>query len=321
MIQQMYRFEAMPDIPRIYTALAEAIACMAMIYTVKRKYRGWRQLLAVVVLLTVQCVFLEITGGLSDFFWILAMMAAILFMIAGIRIQTECSWRSCAYLGMEAFILSEFMASVEWQLDYYFAHNISWYGTVASMVFLVVLYAIGFVFGWKFFNMQAEPDQSLYVTRREMVTMAVITVSVFIISNLTFTDFQSPFRLTGYDPVAPSLVRTMVDLCGVMMICFFHTERKQFYAREELNAVRNVLQNQYIQYKQSRESIELINVKYHDLKHQINYLKQADRSLEGNEILTQIEDEIHLYETQNKTGNQVVDTILTSKSILCDKKG
>ena len=82
-----------------------------------------------------------------------------------------------------------------------------------------------------------------------------------------------------------------------------------------------MLQNQYQQYKQSRESIELINYKYHDLKHQIAVLRSEQDPGRRNEFLNKMEEEIRQYELQNKTGNKVLDTVLTSKSLYCGKHG
>ena len=62
--------------------------------------------------------------------------------------------------------------------------------------------------------------------------------------------------------------------------------------RKELEAVQNVLQNQYAQYKQSRESIELINYKYHDLKHQIAVLRSETDSGKREEFLDKMEADI-----------------------------
>ena len=90
---------------------------------------------------------------------------------------------------------------------------------------------------------------------------------------------------------------------------------------KELESVQNVLQNQYVQYKQSRESIDLINYKYHDLKHQIAVLRSETDPEKRNEFLNHMEDEIRQYEAQNKTGNKVLDTVLTSKSLYCAKHG
>ena len=72
---------------------------------------------------------------------------------------------------------------------------------------------------------------------------------------------------------------------------------------------------------QSRESIELINYKYHDLKHQIEMLRKEQDPEKRTAFLNQMEDEIKQYELQNKTGNNVLDTVLTGKSMYCDKHG
>ena len=81
------------------------------------------------------------------------------------------------------------------------------------------------------------------------------------------------------------------------------------------------MQNQYVQYKQSRESIELINYKYHDLKHQIAVLRSEEDPKKREEFLNRMEDGIRQYEAQNKTGNKVLDTVLTTKSLYCTKHG
>lgn len=65
----------------------------------------------------------------------------------------------------------------------------------------------------------------------------------------------------------------------------------------------------------------MINYKYHDLKHQIGVLRAEEDVDKRNDFLNQMEEEIRQYEMQNKTGHKVVDTILTSKSVTCEKYG
>ena len=89
----------------------------------------------------------------------------------------------------------------------------------------------------------------------------------------------------------------------------------------EVNTLQNILEMQYKNYQLSQENIELINQKYHDLKHQLNLLKSGADSEKAGEYLEQMEREIKIYETQNKTGNKVLDTILTSKSMHCQRHG
>lgn len=87
--------------------------------------------------------------------------------------------------------------------------------------------------------------------------------------------------------------------------------------KQELNAINHILNQQYEQYQLSRDSIELINQKYHDMKHQINIIRAESDPLKKEANLEKMDRDIRLYEAQNKTGNNVLDTILTSKSMYC----
>lgn len=89
--------------------------------------------------------------------------------------------------------------------------------------------------------------------------------------------------------------------------------------RHELASVQNILHNQYIQYQQSQETRDLINYKYHDLKHHIIALRAEEDPQKRDEYLDKMEDQIRIYEVQNKTGNKVLDTLLTSKNLHCMK--
>ena len=83
---------------------------------------------------------------------------------------------------------------------------------------------------------------------------------------------------------------------------------------------RQVLHRQYEQYKRSKEGIELINSRYHELKVQIADIRaQRDRAKQD-AALAKMENSILQYEAENKTGNPVLDILLTAKSMECQEK-
>ena len=153
--------------------------------------------------------------------------------------------------------------------------------------------------------------------RKEFGSALIIGIAVFAVSNLSFVTTNTPFSSQYSFEIAN--IRTLVDLGGVAMLYAHMVQCCEVKVRRELEAVQNVLQNQYQQYKQSRESIDLINYKYHDLKHQIAVLRSEQDPEKRNAFLNKMEEEIKQYELQNKTGNKVLDTVLTSKSLYCDK--
>lgn len=70
------------------------------------------------------------------------------------------------------------------------------------------------------------------------------------------------------------------------------------------------------QYQISRQNIEAVNIRCHDLKHQIHRLAAGQPHVDGS-TLAEIADEIGVYDSIVETGNPALDTILTEKSLLC----
>lgn len=87
--------------------------------------------------------------------------------------------------------------------------------------------------------------------------------------------------------------------------------------QKELTLVNHMLQQEREQYEVSKENIELINMKCHDIRHQIRqvFAQNIDR-----EYLAEIEKLISIYDSTVKTGNKELDVILTEKSLVCTQK-
>lgn len=84
-----------------------------------------------------------------------------------------------------------------------------------------------------------------------------------------------------------------------------------------LNTMRQILHQVKEQYSISKENIALINMKCHDLKHQIRVLDGGGTV--NSSVLRDIEDRISIYDSLVNTGNDALNTILTEKSLLCNK--
>ena len=308
----------MPDIPRIYTAIAEWMACMLFILPVKKRFDNAKTGALMAVFLIVQSVFLMITGSVKIYFWIPCMIIAVLLMIGFIYGCCEISLRDAGYFGMIAFVAAEFMASIEWQVVCFF-----WDGTVPAVaiqgVVLAAIYGCVAVILYKMLHMHLPKDGKMGISIKEDISGLVIAIAVFAVSNISFLTENTPF--SGRYSFEIGNIRTLVDLGGIAILYAHLIQCCELRVRKELEAVQNVLQNQYVQYKQSRESIELINYKYHDLKHQIAVLRSEEDPKKREEFLNRMEEEIRQYEAQNKTGNKVLDTVLTTKSLYCTKHG
>lgn len=87
--------------------------------------------------------------------------------------------------------------------------------------------------------------------------------------------------------------------------------------KREVVRVKELWEADRAMYERTQESINLINIKCHDLKYQISELRQRRESADD-DSLKEIEDAIAIYNSNIKTGNQVLDTILAERNLQCE---
>lgn len=309
---------ALSEIPRLYTALAEWLACIVYILPLKKQLKFRGLLLFSGGFLLVQSLFLTLTKDLPIYFWIPCMIAAIGIMFYFIYTSCNISLKEAGYFSVRAFVAAEFIASLEWQV-----HVFIWQEKEAPVwqeaLLLLFTYGAAFFIIWLLEKRHIPEDGRLNIRHRELWSTVFIGAAVFGISNLSFVNMQTPF--SGQYAQEILNIRTLVDLGGFAILYAYHIQRNELRTRHELKAVQNILHQQYAQYQQSKESIELINIKYHDLKNQIIAVRAEKDDEKRNAYLKKMEDEIKLFEAQNKTGNHVLDTLLASKNMYCIKHG
>lgn len=104
-------------------------------------------------------------------------------------------------------------------------------------------------------------------------------------------------------------------LCGFTLF----SEQKILATRQlatEREVERRMAAERERQYQLSRKNIDAINVKCHDIKHQIRSLADGGRVADGR-ALEDLASEIAIYDSAVKTENPALDVILTEKSLAC----
>lgn len=316
-----------PDIPRLYTAFAECCACFVYICTLQRRLSTGKLVLAALLNWSALSLLLGLTssdilerflGQYAILLWLPCMFAAIFIMYLCIRACCGLGWRSALYYTVRAFVLAELAASLGWQLHLFFFSGAGRI-TVVSAVCLAGYCVATCAAVWLAEGGRSGPQEALNVQNRELASSVIMGLVIFAVSNLSFTRISTPF--SAQYPTEVLNVRTLVDLGGFALLFAHHVQCRQARAQREVESLQSVVQNQYTQYKLSRDSIEVINRKYHDMKHQIAALRAETDPQKRNAWLDSMEQDIKTYEAQNKTGNPVLDTVLTGKSLYCQNHG
>ena len=308
----------LPDIPRIYTALAEWMACILCMMEVKRRITGWKFVGVSAIALVCQAFFLQITAEVEGIFWIICMAIAVGFMYLFLAFCCEIHWKDAGYYCVRAFVTAEFAASLEWQIDCFSVVMFGWDCTFFRLGLLFGIYGLVYFIVWACYRKYENAKEPIQVTGKELLACIIIGLSIFSISNLGFVSVMTPFG--GSRATEIFNVRTLVDLGGMAILYAFHVQRVDLRVRHELESMQTILHNQYVQYQQSQEAMDLIHYKYHDLKHHIIALRAQENDQQRAAYLDKMEEEIQNFEAQNRTGNQVLDTLLNAKMLQCMKK-
>jgi sensor histidine kinase regulating citrate/malate metabolism len=73
------------------------------------------------------------------------------------------------------------------------------------------------------------------------------------------------------------------------------------------------------QYEQNEQSIEMINMKYHDLKRTMLRLQQTEDQEGREKLYAELNRAINAYDFVVQTGNESLDVVLSDKALLCEK--
>lgn len=158
------------------------------------------------------------------------------------------------------------------------------------------------------------------VNRRELIrlkTVQLLFVSAFallvdIVLN-SFVVYETQSNRTG----------GIVDNCFNILCCLlvFYVQLNLLQIKEvshEKKVVSEMLRQAQAQYLYHKENIELINIKCHDIRHQIHGVL-GQSNIERTEA-EKISEAISIYDTLVHTGNEAVDILLTEKSLVCKNK-
>lgn len=316
--------EIVKDIPKLYTALAEWLSCLAVVL-VYHKFIEKKNIAVVcvkmIISLCLLCAIQTLCGMVSNGLWLVGMLAAILVMIVTVKTCIGLGWDAAFYGCARAFMRAEMMAAFEWQIYYYYFERSGKGNSALSIVFCLIVYTAVFVMLFYLESRQLPENLDkvqLAVSNKQVFVVWVTALFMFAISNLSYVEVESPFTGSGFEIFN---IRTLIDLAGLLMLEAFHMQKADADRKQEMSAVQNILRTQYAQFRESQENINLINRKYHDLKHQLQVLREESNDEKRAAYLDEIEQGIRQYEAENKTGNTVLDTILTSKSSQCLKQG
>ena len=107
-------------------------------------------------------------------------------------------------------------------------------------------------------------------------------------------------------------------------LLYFQSELfKKSAMEKEMSELNLLYERQRQQYQVARQNVQIINKRCHELKLQIAALRQMSSAPADPELKAHIDEAekaAQLYDASRNTGNEVLDVVLTEKSLLCESR-
>ena len=240
-------------------------------------------------------------AGLSSLIWcgiLFGLMVLELWFTHAISFREAAYCASCAYL-MEhmAYCVRTILAAVLPGLPIDA-------GTPLYFLSLAVIYACGYLF----FVRHMVRDRHYATTAVDSFGLSLGVLAVVMGLSIAASQF-------GFE----TLHAVYALVCGVFALAGQVKQQKQLQLQQELDLQQQLWLRQKAQYEMSRENIELINRKCHDLKHQVAALKHIHDPEQQDKVIDSLQESVMIYDSILKTDNEILDTVLTEKSLLCNR--
>lgn len=248
--------------------------------------------------------------------WVLTIYV-LLIAIVYVYICYQCNVQTAVFCGTVGYCMFQVMLRLAWLADIFFTN---YSGIVLNLLRLVI--SILF-YAFLFFSLIRKSRQAQIIVDRKI---QIIVIS-FVISALDLLQVAMFTQLSYVMDMRGKLVITSQSLVyiysllfsiiiGLMAIIIEYAVVNLKNAESEKEIINRLREEEKVQYCFEKDIIDRLNVKCHDLKHWIDTLeKQA--SPEMIKELTLITEE---YDQIFRTGNDVLDVIMTKKNLLCIQK-
>lgn len=161
----------------------------------------------------------------------------------------------------------------------------------------------------------------------QMFAIAVLVLSITVIlcsvEDVYFAQLsvgrENRFEIPAYFLLRQSGNLFSVMCCAIALILTSRTvERREL--QQEVEYLQHAVHQSELQYEISRDTIDLINVKCHDIRYKLGALAVQGEQVRP-EAVADLQKSISIYDAKVETGNQFLDVLLTEKSLYCEQNG
>jgi hypothetical protein len=269
-------------------------------------------------------IFNNVPAAYSALIYISLLKFLSVFILSGIGVKIcfKCDYWGALFCATAGYCLQHISARISSVFEEFILSDMHW---ALSMFISVIIAAIVYTVFYFLILRKEDKKTSLVVENKWQVIIAVCVVGVNIIYNSFGISYLTSIQITmeeaGLDISVTKLllmfVYLMSMLTAVLALALDLGMSKNKRLSGEMEELNRMINEGKRQYEYEKNNIEMINVKCHDLKHQLAAMKGKIYEEQIDELTGLID----IYDSSIKTGNEALDVVLTQKNFYCSRHG
>lgn len=239
-----------------------------------------------------------VTAGFTAFWCGVLFFLCVLFVWSTYQVRL----REALYCGACAYLMEHLAYCARILCALFLPEGAMEAGTPGYFLVVAGTYAAVYLL----FTRRMIQDGTLAATAQESLVLTLITLTVVMGMSIAASAYQFETAHGVY-----------AFFCCTAVLYGQLKQQKQIKSESELALQRQMWSLHKTQYEMSRESIEIINRKCHDLKHQVAALKHIHDPDRREAVIDSLQSAVMIYDAALETGNEILDTALTEKSLIC----
>ncbi len=188
--------------------------------------------------------------------------------------------------------------------------------TPVTLIIYVFSYLDLYWLSYFLFGFRIDKRETMRIKYPSILFALLLVLAIDVVFNAAVT-FYSYDDFDRFYMIFNELYNMLCSI-GILLIMFAFLTEGQL--KEEIGVYQHLLSKQAKQYEMRKADIELLNIKCHDLKHQIHALAAEHKSIDERE-LKQISEVISVYDAGLTTGSEALNIVLMEKQARCKKEG
>ena len=172
-------------------------------------------------------------------------------------------------------------------------------------------YVLSYVLYYLLFVKKLKNTDDIDWDNKIIIAVSAITLVVVYVLSSFFTTL-----LDGKETALIVVGRGYAFLCCILELVMQLSLSYRTRQKQDNEILELLLRTEQKQHRESKENAELLNIKAHDIKHQLAALRSG---VPDSGLFSELENTLAVYENTARTGNSALDAILTEKSLYCSQ--